>query len=338
MTIVKELNNLSEKVVGKNPKATTDAQAVKYIADNYTGGGGEPYVLPIASADTLGGIKVGSNLSITEGGVLSAVGGSGGESIKVNDYELIEDGGYNYKVFTLDKHEPGWYVFNFASLSDQSPIFFRATEEYQYKTSPCSISGEFAIYIPKAYSEIENLGICANVYHCNQVNGQNLILQTGFNIIQKNTSMPSQYTPGVTYYKQYAQEAQVKISGDSFSIPYIDITDYWSEFTTDGNDKYTYNFSSANPDDVSAVETLFSAIQNGFSIGVLSWFIEDDGGVCQSRYVSQHQYEFTIHYFADVSVSTGVEHVYIHGCIVDNDVSHSYIEFVRYFEQPPTSN
>lgn len=39
---------------------------------------GEPYELPVASADTLGGIKVGANLSITPEGVLSATGGGGG--------------------------------------------------------------------------------------------------------------------------------------------------------------------------------------------------------------------------------------------------------------------
>ena len=37
------------------------------------GGGGSPYVLPIASADTLGGVKVGDNLSIDENGVLKAL-------------------------------------------------------------------------------------------------------------------------------------------------------------------------------------------------------------------------------------------------------------------------
>lgn len=36
----------------------------------------QSYSLPAASAETLGGIKVGSNLSITEDGVLSAQGGS----------------------------------------------------------------------------------------------------------------------------------------------------------------------------------------------------------------------------------------------------------------------
>lgn len=36
------------------------------------GCGGSPYVLPIASANELGGVKVGSNLTIDENGVLSA--------------------------------------------------------------------------------------------------------------------------------------------------------------------------------------------------------------------------------------------------------------------------
>lgn len=36
------------------------------------GGGGSPYVLPIASAETLGGVKVGNNLTIGESGALNA--------------------------------------------------------------------------------------------------------------------------------------------------------------------------------------------------------------------------------------------------------------------------
>ena len=40
------------------------------------GGGGSSYVLPVASADTLGGVKVGSGLSI-DNGVLSVTSSSG---------------------------------------------------------------------------------------------------------------------------------------------------------------------------------------------------------------------------------------------------------------------
>ena len=55
------------------------------------------YSLPPASAETLGGVKVGSGLSITDG-VLSATGGSGGGSIEM-DYANVVDtnsmGGYS---------------------------------------------------------------------------------------------------------------------------------------------------------------------------------------------------------------------------------------------------
>lgn len=54
------------------------------------GGSGE---LPIASADTLGGVKVGEGLSITEAGVLSASGGGGGAVVELTsaDYDYPEE-------------------------------------------------------------------------------------------------------------------------------------------------------------------------------------------------------------------------------------------------------
>ncbi len=63
----------------------TEAQAldVNYkmtISADYDGG--SSYELPIASADTLGGVKIGENLEITADGVLNAIGGgSGGDSL-----------------------------------------------------------------------------------------------------------------------------------------------------------------------------------------------------------------------------------------------------------------
>lgn len=50
-----------------------------------------PYTLPVASADTLGGVKVGTNLSIDENGVLSASGGGGGGSAKHKHYITLAD-------------------------------------------------------------------------------------------------------------------------------------------------------------------------------------------------------------------------------------------------------
>ena len=57
----------------------TDTVTVNWMGDCWggSGSGGGSYVLPVASSDTLGGIKVGSGLTIDANGVLSANGGSG---------------------------------------------------------------------------------------------------------------------------------------------------------------------------------------------------------------------------------------------------------------------
>lgn len=54
-------------------EGNTDTVTVNWIANCYSGGdGGGSYTLPIASSDTLGGIKVGSGMTIAEDGTLSA--------------------------------------------------------------------------------------------------------------------------------------------------------------------------------------------------------------------------------------------------------------------------
>ena len=77
MTIASALDKLNDKLAGSDqPASQTIEGMILRLIDNIDAGGGGS--LPIASADTLGGIKVGENLSITEGGVLSASGGGGG--------------------------------------------------------------------------------------------------------------------------------------------------------------------------------------------------------------------------------------------------------------------
>lgn len=56
--------------IDENPYLTYSGKA----DSAYDGEGGEQYVLPTASADTLGGVKVGSGLAISDEGVLSASG------------------------------------------------------------------------------------------------------------------------------------------------------------------------------------------------------------------------------------------------------------------------
>ena len=57
----------------------TDNVVVNWYGNCVSGGGGGSYVLPVASSDTLGGIKVGSGLTIDQNGVLSSNGGGSGE-------------------------------------------------------------------------------------------------------------------------------------------------------------------------------------------------------------------------------------------------------------------
>ena len=65
----------------------------------------EPYELPTASADTLGGIKVGDGLSITEEGVLSANQQSGGsyalEYLSTSHITEEHVSGFNYVLGTI---------------------------------------------------------------------------------------------------------------------------------------------------------------------------------------------------------------------------------------------
>ena len=53
-------------------------------------GGGSAYVLPVASADTLGGVKIGKGISITEDGTISVSGGGIGEDDVATAEEMAE--------------------------------------------------------------------------------------------------------------------------------------------------------------------------------------------------------------------------------------------------------
>ena len=76
-----------------------DVQTIEDYVDEQIaaqGGGGGSYTLPPATSTTLGGIKVGANLSITEDGTLSAASSSGGgeEAGKFEQY-LYKSSGYS---------------------------------------------------------------------------------------------------------------------------------------------------------------------------------------------------------------------------------------------------
>lgn len=91
-----------------------------------TDSGGGSYVLPIASADTLGGVKVGDGLSISDSGVLSASGG-GGSSL---DYTTEEqdtgkkwiDGKEIYVISARWSSGEGYNAFNLGTGKNVLPM------------------------------------------------------------------------------------------------------------------------------------------------------------------------------------------------------------------------
>ena len=105
--------NLSKITGSVNVKAitkrglTTDLVA-RAMAANSAGGGS--YTLPVASASTLGGIKVGENLTIDEDGTLSASGGT--EVLPI----------YNVECDISNGPSPNWYDSNsnFAVLTKKA--------------------------------------------------------------------------------------------------------------------------------------------------------------------------------------------------------------------------
>ena len=69
-------------------------EKVNELVDGYNKiveSGGSGYILPIASSEKLGGIKVGENLTITEDGTLNAQAGGGGSTISAS-VEQTENG------------------------------------------------------------------------------------------------------------------------------------------------------------------------------------------------------------------------------------------------------
>lgn len=89
ITIDKVLDKTSENAIANKPVAEKFEQIDKAI-ENIV-----PYELPKASAETLGGIKVGQNLTIDENGVLSAQAGGASSATDVTYDDTITQIGVN---------------------------------------------------------------------------------------------------------------------------------------------------------------------------------------------------------------------------------------------------
>ena len=137
------------------------------------GGGGGSYTLPIASANTLGGVKVGTGLSIDSStGVLSTTGGGSG----FNGGEITQDlwlhtGSANYgsKLWFGDKGNGGGYVYLYEDTDDHLVIY--AKEGISLLTDSGS-----GVNIP---SLLVALGALSNVNLADETDGQALVYRNG---------------------------------------------------------------------------------------------------------------------------------------------------------------
>ena len=89
-------------------RAVTESTGALRVVNFKRAAGGGGYVLPVASISTLGGVKVGTNLSINENGVLSATGGGS------SNYDPV--GRVVFDVILRD----GYIKANGAAVSDAS--------------------------------------------------------------------------------------------------------------------------------------------------------------------------------------------------------------------------
>ena len=187
-----------------------------------TGGGGEPYVLPIASSETLGGVKIGEGLSIdAQTGVLNAIGGGGDSYVKVltpedanwqnpNDADadtialwLLPDGIYFYnpddanmpnvaKDFYYDETSQSGYT-NLVDTNKSYCIILTPFKE-TYGTNARS-----QIIIPNYQAANENIAINLsdnngeNFGYYDIVSTAGVDLNIATNYLKAQTSLPTQY-------------------------------------------------------------------------------------------------------------------------------------------------
>ena len=326
-----------------------------YIMGKKAGGGGGGYVLPPATSNTLGGIKVGDNLSIDGSGVLSAAAGSG---FVTNDYEKITNGQYTYKVFTLAEHDPGWYMFVGEDKTDVNhPIYFRGTTDDAYDKGYALYNLDFLLYIPKKYSEVADQEYAAFIYQLRPYYGgpSYITVQSGYRGLMRITQMPNTEA-GVTVTGQAANnvnigyattsQAGTVIVGNGLQInngylsttgggSQIDITDIIDAYENDGSpNKYTYTFSSE-----SDVNTLDDAIidANGKPLIATITIGDDNEYVDVINYAYRHDSNEDIYYETfyicrecgfDYNAGT-VTILHIKGTLIYEDTVNSKVEIIK---------
>ena len=150
---------------------TESAGALRVVNFKKATGGGGSYVLPVATASKLGGVKVGSNLSIDESGVLSATGGGGSpadvkKTVAAAPSYYERDQLYNTNKTTITIY-PTWVNI------DDSGFFTETTnlldienadnwDDGQYATAANRAGKDFYIYACKSSGDAPAFILSAN--------------------------------------------------------------------------------------------------------------------------------------------------------------------------------
>ena len=115
------------------------------ISFSRLGGGGGGYVLPTATANRLGGIKVGSGLSVDSGGTLSAEGGG--------DYVIVDD----LSAVTNPQEGMIAYVKSHTALTDTYTVYKVDLAGVDNVSGWMSINNEECIYLEAYDGGVQSL-------------------------------------------------------------------------------------------------------------------------------------------------------------------------------------
>lgn len=126
-----------------------------------SGGGGGSYTLPPATANTLGGVKVGTGLSVTGDGTLSASGGGGGGVVISTTETKI--GTYNgadlyCKMYVAEKSSSGYSTAYVTLDSGYNYVYGTAVCE-NINGKVCATHVDFAKETPERAAVYFNDGI-----------------------------------------------------------------------------------------------------------------------------------------------------------------------------------
>ena len=158
-------------------------------ADYSGSGGGGSYTLPIASATVLGGVKVGSGLSIDGSGVLTTTGGGGGGVQSVSVQSLSSSSATVSRIAKITVDGTETYIYNDAAWG---------SENSSARTVPLTLNGTQKTLMtglpPATISSLGGVIVGSGL----SIDGDGVLFTTGGGggggIGSVGLSMPSQFT------------------------------------------------------------------------------------------------------------------------------------------------